>query len=84
MENACLFVLSIIVIAGMIPWRQAGVVESPFVVVFEQIGIPYAADIMNFVILIASPQWPTQACLHRRVSYMPWRTKDKPLNRSAK
>ncbi|WP_082791716.1 amino acid permease [Bacillus nakamurai] len=47
------FVLSIIVIAGMIPWKQAGVVESPFVVVFEQIGIPYAADIMNFVILIA-------------------------------
>ena len=42
MENACLFVLSIIVIAGMIPWKQAGVVESPFVVVFEQIGIPYA------------------------------------------
>uniref|UniRef100_UPI0032DE63C5 amino acid permease n=1 Tax=Lysinibacillus sp. D4A1_S13 TaxID=2941228 RepID=UPI0032DE63C5 len=27
------FVLSIIVIAGMIPWKQAGVVESPFVVV---------------------------------------------------
>ncbi|QHF60216.1 permease [Bacillus subtilis] len=47
------FVLSIIVIAGMIPWKQAGVVESPFVAVFEQIGIPYAADIMNFVILIA-------------------------------
>lgn len=47
------FVLSIIVIAGMIPWKQAGVIESPFVVVFEQIGIPYAADIMNFVILIA-------------------------------
>ncbi len=37
----------------MIPWKKAGVVESPFVVVFEQIGIPYAADIMNFVILIA-------------------------------
>ncbi|OMO39160.1 amino acid permease, partial [Stenotrophomonas sp. MB339] len=33
------FVLSIIVIAGMIPWKQAGVVESPFVAVFEQIGI---------------------------------------------
>ncbi|GED01817.1 amino acid permease [Bacillus atrophaeus] len=47
------FVLSVAIIAGMIPWKQAGVVESPFVVVFDQIGIPYAADMMNFVILIA-------------------------------
>jgi L-asparagine transporter-like permease len=29
------------------------VIESPFVAVFSQIGIPYAADIMNFVILTA-------------------------------
>ncbi len=28
-------------------------IESPFVAVFSQIGIPYAADIMNFVILTA-------------------------------
>ncbi|MFN2746599.1 MULTISPECIES: amino acid permease [Bacillus] len=47
------FGLSVFVLAGLIPWEKAGVVESPFVVVFEQIGIPYAADLMNFVILIA-------------------------------
>jgi len=47
------FVLSIFVLAGMIPSDQAGVMESPFVVVFDNIGIPYAADIMNFVILTA-------------------------------
>jgi arginine/ornithine permease len=29
------------------------VIESPFVVVFDNIGIPYAADIMNFVVLTA-------------------------------
>lgn len=28
-------------------------IESPFVAVFAEIGIPYAADIMNFVILTA-------------------------------
>lgn len=28
-------------------------IESPFVVVFDRIGIPYAADIMNFVIITA-------------------------------
>ncbi len=35
------------------PWRQAGVGESPFVLVFNSIGIPYAGDIMNFVVLTA-------------------------------
>jgi arginine/ornithine permease len=41
------------VVAGLIPMEKAGVIESPFVVVFDSIGIPYAADIMNFVILTA-------------------------------
>ncbi|ANE45369.1 amino acid permease [Paenibacillus swuensis] len=47
------FCLAIFVLAALIPWEQAGVIESPFVMVFESIGIPYAADIMNFVILTA-------------------------------
>ncbi|KEO82765.1 amino acid permease [Tumebacillus flagellatus] len=47
------FVLAIFVLAGLIPYQQAGVVESPFVAVFDAIGIPYAAGIMNFVILTA-------------------------------
>ncbi|MCI2256326.1 amino acid permease [Domibacillus sp. PGB-M46] len=47
------FVLSIFVLAGLIPSDQAGVTESPFVLVLDSIGIPYAADIMNFVILTA-------------------------------
>ncbi|WP_244527612.1 amino acid permease [Lihuaxuella thermophila] len=47
------FILSMFVLVGLIPWRQAGVIESPFVAVFESIGIPYAADLMNFVILTA-------------------------------
>ncbi|MGE6632013.1 amino acid permease [Bacillus sp. NPDC077027] len=47
------FVLSVFVLAGMVPWKEASVLESPFVTVFERIGIPYAADLMNFVILIA-------------------------------
>lgn len=47
------FVLSIFILAGLFPWQQAGVIESPFVVVFDKIGIPYAADIINFVIITA-------------------------------
>jgi arginine/ornithine permease len=47
------FILSVFVLAGLFPWEKAGLVESPFVVVFDSIGIPYAADIMNFVIITA-------------------------------
>ncbi|AZU60015.1 amino acid permease [Neobacillus mesonae] len=47
------FVLAIFVLSSLIPMEKAGVVESPFVVVFDSIGIPFAADIMNFVILTA-------------------------------
>ncbi|MBT2713723.1 amino acid permease [Pseudomonas sp. ISL-88] len=47
------FIGAIFVLSGLISWKKAGVIESPFVAVFSQIGIPYAADIMNFVILTA-------------------------------
>lgn len=40
-------------LAALIPMQQAGVEKSPFVLVFEKVGIPYAADIFNFVILTA-------------------------------
>ncbi|HDV0606590.1 TPA: amino acid permease, partial [Acinetobacter baumannii] len=47
------FVLAMFVLVAILPYKTAGVIESPFVVVLDQIGIPFAADIMNFVILIA-------------------------------
>ncbi|HDR4571925.1 amino acid permease [Bacillus cytotoxicus] len=47
------FVLAIFVLVALIPWQEAGLTKSPFVAVFDRIGIPYAADIMNFVILTA-------------------------------
>lgn len=47
------FILTITILVGLISWKEAGVIESPFVVVFDKIGIPYAADIMNFVIITA-------------------------------
>lgn len=47
------YILSMFVLAGLFPWEKAGLVDSPFVVVFDNIGIPYAADIMNFVIITA-------------------------------
>jgi S-methylmethionine transporter len=48
-----LFVGSIVVIAALLPYDRAGVSESPFVEVFDIVGVPYAADIMNFVVITA-------------------------------
>lgn len=47
------YVLAIIVLSAIVPWQQAGLMESPFVQVFDMVGIPFAADVMNFVILTA-------------------------------
>lgn len=47
------FIGSIFVISALIPWKEAGVKQSPFVTVFNNIGIPYAGTIMNFVVLTA-------------------------------
>ncbi|WP_347548284.1 S-methylmethionine permease [Pseudalkalibacillus hwajinpoensis] len=47
------FVGSIFVLSALLPASDAGVLESPFVAVLERIGVPFAADIMNFVILTA-------------------------------
>lgn len=47
------FVLAMFILVAILPYKTAGVIESPFVAVLDQIGIPFAADIMNFVILTA-------------------------------
>ncbi|MFH6626065.1 amino acid permease [Streptococcus suis] len=47
------FVLTIVVLAALLPMSEAGVTEAPFVLVLDKIGFPYVADIMNFIILTA-------------------------------
>jgi L-asparagine transporter-like permease len=42
------------VVVGVVPWKQVGLGESPFVRVFEAAGIPAAAGVMNFVVLTAA------------------------------
>ena len=42
------------VLVGVMPWKNAGVAESPFVTVFKVAGIPAAGIIMNFVVLTAA------------------------------
>ncbi|MFF1883758.1 amino acid permease [Pseudarthrobacter sp. NPDC058196] len=47
------FVGAIAVIAATIPYQEVGLDESPFVTVFTATGLPFAADLMNFVIITA-------------------------------
>lgn len=47
------FIGSITVMSALIPWQKAGVNQSPFVLVFNSIGLPFAGDLMNFVVLTA-------------------------------
>ncbi|KEZ47585.1 amino acid permease [Metabacillus indicus] len=46
------YVLPILIIVSLMPWNMVGA-ESPFVSVFDRIGIPYVGGFMNFVLLTA-------------------------------
>ena len=52
------YVVSMAIILCLVPWQTAAqnsdLTESPFVLVFSEMGIPFAADIMNFVVLVAA------------------------------
>jgi L-asparagine transporter-like permease len=51
------YVLALGIVVTFIPWTETGakvVAESPFVRVFSQSGIVYAAGIMNFVVVSAA------------------------------
>jgi amino acid transporter, AAT family len=50
------YVLSITVMLSMTPWDMmgSGITGSPFVLAFAKVGIPYAAKIMNLVVITAA------------------------------
>jgi len=48
------YVVGLAVVVGIVPWNQIGLGESPFVRVFEIVGIPAAGHVMNFVVLTAA------------------------------
>jgi len=47
------YIASIIVLSAIFPSSELGLLESPFVTLLDLVGIPFAADIMNFIILTA-------------------------------
>ncbi len=48
------YVAGLALVVGIVPWAQIGLGESPFVRVFQTVGIPAASHIMNFVVLTAA------------------------------
>jgi amino acid transporter, AAT family len=48
------YVGGVAIVVGIVPWNQIGLGESPFVRVFETVGIPAAGHVMNFVVLTAA------------------------------
>lgn len=47
------YIASIVILSAIFPSSELGLLESPFVTLLQLVGIPYAADIMNFIILTA-------------------------------
>ncbi|HWJ02699.1 MAG TPA: amino acid permease [Verrucomicrobiae bacterium] len=48
------YVGALLVMMALYPWNEIGSQGSPFVLVFDKIGIPAAASIINFVIITAA------------------------------
>ena len=48
------YVGALIIIMSLVAWNHLDPKESPFVVVFDRVGIPGAAGIVNFVVLTAA------------------------------
>ena len=48
------YVAGLALVVGIVPWKQIDMGASPFVRVFQTVGIPAATHIMNFVVLTAA------------------------------
>jgi len=48
------YVLTMAIMLMIVPWKSAGIDESPFVKVMEILNIPGASGVMNFIVLTAA------------------------------
>jgi GABA permease len=47
------YVSSVFLLVTIMPWNDKSVAASPFVAAFTKMGVPYASDVMNAVVLTA-------------------------------
>ena len=53
------YIAAMAIVVALVPWQQAAgagedVAQSPFVMVFSQVGIPSAASVTNFLVLVTA------------------------------
>jgi amino acid transporter, AAT family len=48
------YLLTLAIILALVPWMESGKGESPFVTVMARSHVPFAAAVINFVILVAA------------------------------
>lgn len=48
------YVFTLFILMSLFPWDQIGLAGSPFVTIFEKLGIPYAPHILNVVVIVAA------------------------------
>jgi len=48
------YIGALVIVMSLVPWRELSPVISPFVVVFDKIGIPGAGHFINFVVITAA------------------------------
>lgn len=48
------YVFTLFILMSLFPWDQIGLAGSPFVTIFEKLGIPYAPHILNLVVIVAA------------------------------
>ncbi|MFF0574210.1 amino acid permease [Streptosporangium saharense] len=51
---AIFYVGSVLLLAMVLPWTAYGPGQSPFVTVFAALGAPWAADVMNLIVITAA------------------------------
>ncbi|MGQ5586167.1 amino acid permease [Micrococcus sp. EWR3.9.1] len=57
------YVLTMAVIMALVPWNQVDGKASPFVQIFEGLGVPFAPHLLNFVVLTAAVS-AINACIY--------------------
>jgi L-asparagine transporter-like permease len=58
-----IYIVTIALLVMLEPWKELGVGESPFVTVLAGLGLPWAAGVMNFVVLTAALS-SANACIY--------------------
>ncbi|UNE54773.1 amino acid permease [Bartonella machadoae] len=48
------YVMTLAILMSLYPWNKIGLMNSPFVSIFENLGISYAANILNIVVVTAA------------------------------